>query len=374
MQVLFLAVALALSGLGWGCSPADQGAGKPSSGAGDTASADGDSDSDSDSDTCTETDSDSETGFVVDGGADAGPEVIEQDCSACPAVGSSLDHMVCALDLCDEQALIDSGYQALTGLDESCALEDTYEAVEHFGSMTNDLAPVLGESYALMATGPAEGTEHSVSCDDYSVDATDPFSQDDEVDIHDAVQWSLLLRAPEEAQAFRFKYVFFSEEYDDYIGSDYNDRFYAVIEAGSTNAGSPTVINFTDCREPDQYVDFVCGADDPGCVENEPYCYIAVNSAYSDCCWYNGCPEGYSWDVGTDISGTGYECSQSLEDGPEHGSSTGWLQTAWPIEGSEVFSLTFHLHDTEDGIFDSEVILDAFEFLTTPDQGTVVVE
>jgi hypothetical protein len=134
------------------------------------------------------------------------------------------------------------------------------------------------------------------------------------------------------------------------------------------------VINFTDCRDPLNYFDFQCVDGDPGCEPGGLYCYIAINSALSDCCWYNNCPNGYSWDVGTDIGGTGYECSGTTADGSSYGSSTGWLQTSWPIDGGETFAVTFHVHDTSDGVYDSEVILDAFEFLKDPDQGTVPVE
>jgi hypothetical protein len=84
------------------------------------------------------------------------------------------------------------------------------------------------------------------------------------------------------------------------------------------------------------------------------------------------CPDG-TWT--TDISGTGFECAGSYgEDGNTKGSSTGWLQTSWPIEGGEMFSLTFHIHDTSDQIFDSEVILDSFEFTKDADTGTIPIE
>jgi hypothetical protein len=202
----------------------------------------------------------------------------------------------------------------------------------------------------------------------------DPWSTET-YNIYDVVEWRMVLTAPEVAKAFRFKYVFFSEEYDDFISTAYNDKFYVILEAGSTNEGNATVINFTDCREPSVYWDFICEAGDQACEEGQKYCYIAINSAYSDCCWYNSCPDGYSWDVGTDITGTGYECAtSSMEDSNLKGSSTGWLQTSWPIDGGETFAITFHVHDTSDGIYDSEVILDSFQFLKDPEQGTIPIE
>jgi hypothetical protein len=206
----------------------------------------------------------------------------------------------------------------------------------------------------------------------------DPYANDLYADTpaYDVMNWELVLQAPTGAHGFRFKYVYFSEEYDDYIGTSCNDKFYVFIEAGSTNDGEKTIINFTDCREPDLYNDFVCPDDADYCDPGEPYCYIAINSALSDCCWYNNCPDGYSWDVGTDITGTGFECASSMmEDSNMYGSSTGWLQTQWPIDPGETFKITFHIMDVCDGIFDSEVILDSFHFLGEyTEGGTIPIE
>jgi hypothetical protein len=328
----------------------------------------GDSDTDSDSDSDSDSDTDSDTGSDT--------SAIPMDCSDCPAVGADLDAMLCAIDLCDTSLVERNEYERLSEISPSdlCSLEDTYEAVTHFGDSTNDLASRLNGSYALMATGPATGVTHSTWCFQTS-GIYDDFAEGENTFIYDAVEWSLVVTAPEEAEAFRFKYVFFSEEYDDFIGAATNDMFYVMLEAGSTNLGEPTVINFTYCRNPSEHYDFECDeqmAEHFGCVDGEFYCYLTINSALSECCWYQGCPYGTAE---TDISGTGFECAEDqFSDGSHKGSSTGWLQTAWPIDGGETFKLTFHIHDTLDGIFDSEVIIDAFQFLTSEEQGTVVIE
>jgi hypothetical protein len=351
-----------------GCEAANGGGG----GSADT-DADTDTDTDIDADTDTDTDTDTDADSDSDTDADGGVETIEMDCSDCPSVGNTLENLVCAIDLCDEGVVLSVEYQTPCTF-SSCTIEDTRAAVEHFGSSTNGLSPKLNESYALMASGVAEGTEHTTWCDDMTANLQDPWADYETFTIYDVVEWNMILTAPEEAKAFRIKYVFFSEEYDDWISSSFNDKFYILLEAGSTNDGNMTLVNFTDCRDPATYYDFICGPDDVACEEGEEYCYIAINSAFSDCCWYEGCPDGYSWDVGTDITGTGYECSGSTSDGPQYGSSTGWLQTSWPIDGGETFSITFHIHDTSDGVYDSQVIIDAFEFLKDPEQGTVPIE
>jgi len=334
--------------------------------------ADGDADTDADGDADTDADGDADSDADGDAGPSGDGGVVEMDCSDCEGVGSALEHMVCAFDLCDEGVVIEQDYTSPCDI-SACSMEDTYEAVAHYGDVTNGLTPQLNDSYALIATGHAEGTDHSIACS-IGCNEPDPWSSE-EFMTNDVMEWKLVLKAPEEARAIRFKYVFFSAEYDEWIGSSFNDKFYVLLEAGSTNDGNATVINFTECREPDVYWDFVCEAGDESCEEGQKYCYIAINSAYSDCCWFGGCPDGFWFDEGTDIEGTGFECSTNESaDSAMTGSSTGWLQTSWPIEGGETFSITFHIHDTSDAVWDSEVILDSFEFLKDPDQGTVPIE
>ena len=104
--------------------------------------------------------------------------------------------------------------------------------------------------------------------------------------------------------------------------------------------------------------------DGEGCPLASGYCcYIAINSALSECCWLDGCPGGF-WT--TDISGTGFGCApDQISDTGAYGSSTGWLTTSWSIEPGESFDLTFHIHDTSDQIMDSEVLLDNFQWHTS---------
>lgn len=301
------------------------------------------------------------------------PEPLLADCGSCPAVGSSLENMRCAVDLCDDAVFLGQQYASPTVEGD---LGSTYAAVERFGDAGNDLAPRRGASYALMATGPACGTDHDVELD-ASFEAqgfVDAFSSDKQ-EIHDVMEWRVRLRVPKGAQGFRVDYVFFSQEFDEYVDSPYNDKFYIIIEAPSTSGGAPTVINFTDCRKPDAYADFVCDGAADFCEEGQRYCYIAINTALSECCWYRGCPSGTAT---TDISGTGFSCGTEATDGKLtqgnlHGSSTGWLRTEWPVTAGEEITVTFHIHDTQDGKLDSEVIIDNFVFVGNPNPGTVPI-
>jgi hypothetical protein len=341
-----------------------EGATEPDFGDDDGASdgdADGDADADADSDSDGDTDIPTETG------------PIEPDCSGCSGIGNTLPNMLCAIDMCDPNTFISQDYTSPTG----STLAGTAEGVAHFGNPSNDLAPLLNGSYALMASGPANGTSHSQDMGGGAL--SDPFSSDG-YQIHNAFEWKLNLRAPAGAHGFQVHYVFFSEEYDEWVASSYNDKFYIFLEAGSTNGGQKTVINYTDCRDPGTYFDF----NDANCDTQSGYCcYVAINTSLSECCWYPKnssyapnpgdppCPQG-TWT--TDISGTGYSCAANVSgDSASTGSSTGWLKTEWPISPNEEFTLTFHIHDTSDGVWDSEVILDKVLFVGTVEQGTTPV-
>jgi hypothetical protein len=330
-----------------------------------------------------------EAGSGSDGDADGD---IDMDCSSCAATGGSLDNMLCAIDLCDQSVLNSQTYTSPTG---HTPLEISYQAVAKFGTSA-DLNPREGSSYALMASGQAEGTEHNgqiphpnggltQSCPGGGLN--DPFNNDPLAPICEAVEWTLNLTAPSNANGFSFDYIFFSTEYDEYVGTQFNDRFYVFLEAASTNSGTRTVINFTGCRSGSS--DFNCSDGMTGCDPGESYCYIAINTALSECCWLTDCNNTQH----TDITGTGFACAPTQQDeclgtqangmcadgqqginGSSYGSSTGWLRTEWTIEPGEQFKLVFHIHDTSDSILDSEVILDNFKFKegeTKPGTGSV---
>jgi hypothetical protein len=338
------------------------------SGGNDTdTDSDDDSDSDEDDDTDSSGDDDDDTDSDTD---EDGPMIPECECEG---VGSSLENMLCAVDLCyDAEVIVSTEYSSPTVPSQ---IEESFEAVERFGDQGNDLEPLLYGSYALMATGPAEGTDHSVAFDD-GTQTADPIDPEAPA-AYDVMEWKIKLEAPPGAGGFQIHYVFFSEEYDEYVGTAFNDKFYIIIEADSTNDGEPTVINFTECRDPENYSDLECSAEmaDLGvCEQGDALCYIAINTALSECCWYDGCP-GFDEADRTDISGTGFSCGTEEEDntsggGAQYGSSTGWLVTEWPIDDNERFTVTFHIHDTTDAFLDSEVIIDKFLWVGTPVPGT----
>ena len=255
------------------------------------------------------------------------------DCSTFVCLGQSMEAVQCGLDLC-YPTLPDMVKNITVSSPTGSSFQQAYATVAHFGSPSNDLAPFGPPSYVLLATGPATGTSHSSNIGGSS--KADPWDPGGAL-TYNNVEIKMQVKAPPGAKGFSLDYIFFSEEYEEYIGSTFNDKFYMILNAPQTTGGQDTIINFTQCSNPGSYFDFQ--------KDGQKWCYIAINTAFSEPCT----------NVTTNIAGTGYECGSG---GSSAGSSTGWLVTTWPIESEEEFTITFHIHDTGDGIYDSEVIMD----------------
>ncbi len=288
-------------------------------------------------------------------------EAIEQDCSSCANVGTTAAAMLCAVDLCDSAVATGQALTSPTG----DAIDTAHAAVARFGDTDNDLGPRLNGSYALLSTGVATAiTGHTTDLAGGSAIADGVLGGN----IYDVTEWRIHLTAPPGAHGFKVRYVYLSAEYDEWVATEFADRFYIFKSPQGDDAGRQ-VINFTPCRAGITSPDFTCAAGGVGCAEGDGYCYLSTGSALSDCCWYGACTPAADAAV---VSGTGYSCAPSSSvDTSAYGSSTGWLETAWPCVPGEEFDVVFHIHDTADSILDSEVILDAFQFYTSVAPGTV---
>jgi hypothetical protein len=283
---------------------------------------------------------------------EGGGTTIAPSCAGKLCLGASTDAFLCALDICYPGLQGPASVGGPYGDDVTGA----WGAVAHFGAATNDLSPFAGPSYAVLSTGTFSGSSASPQTGDSlgnGIETPDPYSlKDAYTDMNDVVEFKVTLTAPTGATGIALDYIFMSAEYEEFIGTSFNDKFYIVLQGPQTTGGVAKVINVTKCSDPGSYFDY----EEAGVQ----YCYIAINTAFSEKCSdaFSGAPE-----PPTDISGTGYACTT--------GSSTGWLTTQWPITSGETFTLTFHIHDTTDEIYDSLVLLDNFRFLGgTFTQGT----
>jgi hypothetical protein len=273
----------------------------------------------------------------VDDNCDGAMDMPISDCDCGP-----LPTLVEALDICDPAFLLGMSTNSYAPTaNQGRGTRSSY------GTAGNALSPRYGCQYAVLDTGPIDP---SIGTCDIRQPGTDFYGSalfgcmtsepdpnpagGDGALICDTNQLILQLKAPTNAAGFSFDFLYLSVEYPEWVEMGYNDTFYAILNRPATGEN----INIS--------------LDDFG---NE----IEVDNAF-----FEDPPT-------TNVGGTGYT---DMSFGEVCGSSTGWLRTAWEINPGEVFSLTFSIHDEGDGIYDSMVILDNFQWSIEPvDPGTVII-
>jgi hypothetical protein len=274
----------------------------------------------------------------VDDNCDTIMDTPIRDCDCGP-----MPTLIEGLDMCDPAFLIGTSTNSYApNAAQGRAVRQDY------GNPGNALSPRYGCSFTLLGTGPIEPSiancgQRQPGTDLYgggligmcSTTEPDPSPEgSDGALICDTQQIVLQLQAPTNAVGFSFDFIYLSAEYPEWVGEGFNDTFYAILERPSS--GERVNISFDDY-----------GAE------------IEVDNAF-----FEDPPV-------TDVGGTGYT---DMAAGQRCGSSTGWLRTAWEIEPGEVFHLTFSIHDEGDGIYDSLVILDNFQWSIEPvEPGTVII-
>jgi hypothetical protein len=260
------------------------------------------------------------------------------------------DDLVAGLDLCDRRYLLFSGRVFTTprGESQGAGVRTGY------GNPGNGLSVRKGCGYTILATGPVD----LALCDDNRQIGTDfygdplwspcpgtepdpnPNGRLDDAPICDTQQLFLQLKAPINANGFSFDFVYMSAEYPEWVDEGFNDTFYAILEDPAT--GTKQNISFDNFSHE-----------------------IEIDNAF-----FEDPPV-------TSLAGTGYDLTCINEVGPMTsvcGSSTGWLRTSWNIDPGKEFNLTFSIHDEGDGIYDSAVIIDNFQWSPVPvEPGTVPI-
>ena len=177
--------------------------------------------------------------------------------------------------------------------------------------------------------------------------------------IHDDIALEVKLRSPTNATGYKFNFKFYSFEYAEWVCTDYNDQFIALVTPppmGSINgnisfdsANHPVSVNiaFFDVCDPASLPYFAQHCTGGSCpVAPNPYC-----------------PSGKGEILGTGMDGT--------PGGTNDGGGTSWLQTSAPIKGGDDVSIRFTIWDTGDHNLDSSVLIDAFQWIANG--GTVTV-
>jgi hypothetical protein len=181
--------------------------------------------------------------------------------------------------------------------------------------------------------------------------------------VNDMIDVKLVLKAPPDASGFQFDFDFFSSEWPNYVCSNFNDAFIAYLTSSQTTDNisfdskhNPVAVNIS-------FLDRCTAGAPVGCLRTDsptsadPPLYMSM------------CPAGTQ-----ELAGTGFGDSYMTQCASNNvsatlGASTGWLTTTAPVKPGEQFTLEFMIWDAGDGLLDSSVLIDHFQWLGG--QGTV---
>lgn len=177
-------------------------------------------------------------------------------------------------------------------------------------------------------------------------------------EANDSVMLYLKLRAPTNAKAFSFNSYFFSAEYPEYVCSNFNDQFVALV---NTPGGTPSPIPNPPDKNLMTYSDgmskFPIGIN---IAAGTPLFSVCETEAENMFCWEQSVSSA-SCSLGAgQLLGTGFEKSGSCT----VGGGSFWLTTAGNVIPGDIVELRIVIWDVSDFNYDSLAILDGFKWLT----------
>ncbi len=143
----------------------------------------------------------------------------------------------------------------------------------------------------------------------------------------DYTELKLTIKVPTNAQAFSFDFNFMSAEYPEFVGTSFNDKFFAILDSKNFK-GNVSFDSKGNC--------------------------VSINSGFFTVC--GGCAQGAAG-----LVGTGYDNGI--------GGGTGWLTTTVPVTPGETITLRFIIFDETDHIYDSAALIDDFRWQLTAKGG-----
>jgi hypothetical protein len=230
---------------------------------------------------------------------------------------------------------------------------------DHYGKHYN---PQAGSDFVVLSTGIAADESqpaYAIPQPGTAFHNNDPnpfptmnkmacYTGPDEMTVHDYVELTLTLQVPTNAKSFSFNFNFLSAEYPEYVGSQFNDKFLALLDSKAfqgdvcfDGSGNPITVNVAFFQVCD--TELVCG----GQLQNN--CAKSAN----------------------ELDGTGYELNDA--NNLRIGGGTGWLTTTAPVSPGETATLRLILFDEGDHLFDSAVLIDNFQWQLTPASAPMTV-
>ena len=178
---------------------------------------------------------------------------------------------------------------------------------------------------------------------------------------NDPVMLTLTIRAPTNAKSFSAKMYFFSAEYPEWVCSEYNDFFVALVDSvADGNPADKNVAVYDDGMTKWPIgVNLTLVADGlfRQCENGTVGCAVDKDSQYGGC------------DGVAELAGTGFDAVDNSACDPAQkraGGGTGWLTFRGNVTPGEVFTIRLAVWDSGGHIFDSAVLLDAWDWSVDP--------
>ncbi len=198
--------------------------------------------------------------------------------------------------------------------------------------------PLEGSSFFAMSTG-----DISIAADENSSESagstlggidTPPYEDNSGTDLS---QVELVLQAPENAVCASFDFIFYSEEYNEYVGSDFNDAFLAELTTSDITITKPENSNYI-ITSPNNFAFDTSGN------------FISINSTFTPIC---------------DINAEG-TATTNCDTGTTYDNATVKLRANTPVTGGQEETIILSIMDVGDSAFDSAVFIDNFLWKTEP--------
>lgn len=230
-----------------------------------------------------------------------------------PSPATSTAQQVAEAVLAEPTGLVSAGTNAGYGDGDPVA----YLARSALGSFM----PTSSSTFGIVSTGTADDASQPNNEENLSTEHGPGFSKIVGSEPYDLAQLIMTMTAPAGTNCMGFDFVFYSDEFPEFIGTEFNDTFTA--ELGSSNLS----ISGNDVVAPNNFV------RDPN---ND---FITVNNAF-----------GVS---SANSAGTTYDGATPL------------LRTQTPINSTQPVVLILSVMDLGDSIYDSSTFIDNIRFTTT---------
>jgi hypothetical protein len=183
---------------------------------------------------------------------------------------------------------------------------------------------------------------------------------------NDSVCLYLKIRAPTNVRAFSFNSYFFSSEFPEYVCSNYNDQYVALVHTDTPTAPIPNPVdkNLMTYIDPATQSRWPIGINmaGPGTGGTNLFavCDPRVTQSGSLCYDSSVNTQSCSMDI-FDLAGTGFGASSP--GGCPVGGGTFWRTTSGNVNPGQIVTLRLCTFDVGDSILDSLSLIDGFSWL-----------